>query len=33
MADLGIMVAIDEMGPLYIGTGMFYGDPLVAEIR
>jgi hypothetical protein len=33
MADLGIMVAINEMGPLYVGTGMFYGDPLVAEIR
>jgi hypothetical protein len=33
MADLGIMVAIDEMGPLYVGIGMFYGDLLGAEIR
>jgi hypothetical protein len=32
MADLGIMVAINEMGPLYVGTGMFYGDP-VAGIK
>jgi hypothetical protein len=30
---LGVMIDIDDMGPLYIGNGMFYGDPLVAGIR
>jgi hypothetical protein len=30
---LGIMIDIDDMGPLYVGTGMFYRDSLVAGIR